>query len=289
MSSVAQGGTTSGPTTPVLAVSPASLRPSTRQKMRGPVSGRGNVTVVAEPTTVSATSARNWLSRATRSRNVTGDGSAPCVHENTGVIVPSGLFTGLTATRPANDAAAPKSGRPQPNVESGAERFDAFARNSWRIAIGPRLGKRLLRSTMPAAVSGVANDVPASHSNVPGPESTQTATPGAVKSGFSRPSAVGPRLEKSAMLPSQSSAPIARSESASAGVHSVRNPGPLLLAAVTTVMPRFAAASTATVVTATPPFKSDGWKVNPLSNTRCARLDEAMSTPIESAHSSAAT
>src|ERR1043166_5076710 len=145
MSSVAQGGTTRGPTTPVLAVSPVSLRPSTRQKMRGPLSGRDNVAVVAEPTTVSATSARNWLSRATRSRNVTGDGSAPCVHENTGVIVPSGLFTGLTATSPANDAAAPKSGRPQPNVESGAERFDAFARNSWRIAIGPRLGKRLLR------------------------------------------------------------------------------------------------------------------------------------------------
>src|ERR1044072_9231883 len=127
MRTVAPGGTTRGAAAPGPGASAGSPRPSGRQKMRGPLSGRDNVAVGAEPTTVSATSARNWLSRATRSRNVTGDGSAPCVHENTGVIVPSGLFTGLTGTSPANDAAVPKSGRPQPKVESGADRFDAFA------------------------------------------------------------------------------------------------------------------------------------------------------------------
>jgi hypothetical protein len=60
------------------------------------------------------------------------------------------------------------------------------------------------------------------------------------------------------MAPSESSAPMASPESASAGVTSVRNPGPALPAALSTSRPRAAAWSTATVVTATSPLSSDG-------------------------------
>ena len=56
------------------------------------------------------------------------------------------------------------------------------------------------------------------------------------------------------MVPSESSAPIASTESPSAGVQIDRKPGPSLPAAVTTRMPRCAAMSAATVVTATSPF-----------------------------------
>ena len=70
------------------------------------------------------------------------------------------------------------------------------------------------------------------------------------------------------MLPRESSAPMARPESASAGVQIVREPGPLLPAAVTTKMPRRAALSTATVVTATSPFSCDGVELKPLSKMR---------------------
>ena len=47
-------------------------------------------------------------------------------------------------------------------------------------------------------------------------------------------------------------------ESPSAGVQMEREPGPSLPAAVTTRMPRWAAMSAATVVTATSPFSCDG-------------------------------
>ena len=109
-----------------------------------------------------------------------------------------------------------------------------------------------------AARRGVANDVPFSRPTWSIPVTTQTATPGAVKSGLMRPSAVGPRDEKNAIVPSESSAPMANTESPSAGVQIDREPGPSFPAAVTTRIPRCAAMSAATVVTATSPFSCDG-------------------------------
>ncbi len=109
-----------------------------------------------------------------------------------------------------------------------------------------------------AARSGVANDVPSSRRTCPAPVTTQTATPGAVKSGLILPSAVGPRDEKKAIVPSESSAPIVSTESASAGVTNEREPGPELPAAVTSRIPRWAACSAATLVTATSPFNWEG-------------------------------
>src|SRR5207247_11400779 len=58
--------------------------------------------------------------------------------------------------------------------------------------------------------------------------------------------------------PNESSAPTASTESPSAGVESERGFGPSLPAAVTTRMPRCAAMSAATVVTAISPFNWDG-------------------------------
>src|SRR6266542_108204 len=247
----AHGGTTSGPTRGVLAVSPVSARPSTRQKMGAPFSGRVRSNDSAVPSAVSTTTFANELSCAIRSRYVTVEpppDSVPASQEKVGVIVVSGLRTGARALRcGASPADAAKSGRPQPKTESGEAWLDAKARKVSRIAIGPSVGNSSFMRVMPAA-----------RSSAPGPVTTQTATPGAVKSGLSRPSAVGPRLEKKAMLPSESSAPMVSAESASPGVQTVRNPGPSLPAAVTTMIPRRAAASTATVVTAMSPLRSDG-------------------------------
>ncbi len=83
---------------------------------------------------------------------------------------------------------------------------------------------------------------------------TMTPTPGPTTSGLMRPSEVGPRELKPATLPSESVAPTATISWASAGVSSVADEGPLLPTATTTSVPRAAALSAATVVTATSPL-----------------------------------
>src|SRR6266513_4416581 len=214
--------------------------------------------------TVSISGAASRLSRATRSRYETGGangGTVPAVNEKVGVIDVRGPVSGIgaSATMPSvNTAAAATSGRPQPLIVSGLTRLVATFRNAVRRGMGRRAGYNCLTSAADAASSGVANDVPSSRRTWPFPVTVQTATPGAVKSGLIRPSAVGPREENTAILPSESSAPAASTESPSAGVQIEREPGPLFPAAVTTRMPRCAAMSAATVVTATSPFNSDG-------------------------------
>ena len=195
---------------------------------------------------VSTSGFASVLSRPTRRWYVTGianAGSVPALHEKAGVTVVSGpaLGSGASAVTPAgNTAAAATSGRPQPNVVSGAELCVPVFRNAVRMSIGSSVGCICLSSAALAASSGVENDVPSRRPTWPWPVTTHTATPGPVKSGLMRPSAVGPREEKIAMAPSESSAPMASTESPSAGVHTVREPGPLLPAAVTTRMPRCA-------------------------------------------------
>src|SRR6266850_223112 len=95
----AQGGTASGPTRSVLAESPVSARPSTRQKMAAPLSGRVRSNDSALPSAVSRTTFVNELSRAMRSRYVTVPDSVPASQENVGVIVVSGLTRGASALR----------------------------------------------------------------------------------------------------------------------------------------------------------------------------------------------
>ena len=176
---------------------------------------------------------------------------------------------GVRGTTPVgNTALAATSGRPQPRRLSGAARLAAYAASAWRSAPGPSAGWSCLSSAAAAATNGVANDVPFNRRTPLGPLSTQTSTPGAVRSGFRRPSAVGPRAEKPASVPSESSAPTVITESASPGVTRVRKPGPSFPAAVTTRMPWAAALSAATVVTATWPFRSAGVYVKPSSNRR---------------------
>src|SRR5438105_6482702 len=185
----------------------------------------------------------------------------PTSQENGGVIDVSGppLGNGAVGVTPFGKAAAALMlGRPQPYVESGFDRSLPTLRKASRICIGASVGCSCLTSAALAAMSGVANDVPSNRRTSPVSVTTHTATPGAVKSGLRRPSAVGPREEKNAMVPRESSAPMASTESPSAGVQIERKPGPLLPAAVTTRMPRCAAMSAALVVTATSPFSSDG-------------------------------
>ena len=166
---------------------------------------------------------------------------------------------GVSGVTPAgNTALAATSGRPQPRRLSGAARFEAYAASARRSAPGPSAGWSCFSSAVAAATTGVANEVPFNRRTVLGPFNAQTITPGAARSGFSRPSAVGPRDENPASVPSESSAPTVITESASPGVTRVRKPGPAFPAAVTTRMPWAAALSAATVVTATWPFKSAG-------------------------------
>ncbi len=166
---------------------------------------------------------------------------------------------GVRAVTPVGKTAlSATSGRPQPRVLSGCVWLVAKRRKAASSAIGVRPGCSCFTSAADAARIGVANDVPLSRRTVPPPFTTQTATPGAVRSGLRRPSAVGPRDENPAMLPSESSAPAVMMESASPGVTSVRNPEPLLPAAVTRRMPRRANCSAATLVTATSPLSCEG-------------------------------
>src|SRR5882672_12945105 len=157
---------------------------------------------------------RNWY--------VTGDadeGTLPTFHVNVGVTDDRGPVTGAIGMTPIGKvAAAVTSGRPQPRSESGAARFAPQRRNAARSSIGVIVGCSCLTSAALAASSGVANDVPLRRPTRPPPVAAQTSTPGAAKSGFMRPSAVGPREEKFARPPNESSAPTARTESPSAGV-----------------------------------------------------------------------
>src|SRR5881628_1572874 len=118
-------------------------------------------------------------------------GTPPTVHVNVGVTDASGPVTGAIGVTPiGNVAAALTSGRPQPRELSGAARLVAHRRNAARSAIGSIAGCSCLTRAALAASSGVANDVPARRRTTPLPVTTQTSTPGAVKSGLIRPSAV---------------------------------------------------------------------------------------------------
>ncbi len=105
-----------------------------------------------------------------------------------------------------------------------------------------------------------------------------------------RPSAVGPRAEKFATWPAASVAPIASTLSASAGDERDEGAGPSSPTAVTTMMPRRAAASAATVVTAMSPFRSaSGMGPRSVKSKRNTTDDRMMRAPSASAHSAAAT
>src|SRR2546425_12630783 len=186
----------------------------------------------------------------------TAGSTVPTSQENVGVIVVSGpaLGSGAVGVTPLGKAAAAvMSGRPQPYVESGLARWFPTLRNASRIRIGASVGCSCFTRAAPAAMSGVENDVPLSRRTWPVSVTTHTATPGPVKSGLRRPSAVGPREEKKAMVPSESSAPMASTESPSAGVQIDRKPGPSLPASVTQKTAPLAAISAATGGSATSP------------------------------------
>ena len=93
----------------------------------------------------------------------------------------------------------------------------------------------------------------------PGARSATIETPGASRSGLPTPSAVGPRLEKGAIVSSSSravpfvsTAPTVMTYGSSAGLAIVPSPGPWLPAETTTVRPACHARSTARSSGSTP-------------------------------------
>src|SRR5439155_19654034 len=105
------------------------------------------------------------------------------------------------------------SGMPQPRNVSGYVACDALRLIACAMRAGGQLGRACMRHAASPATSGVENDVPLSRlyrfgTCVVG-SAMRTATPWATRSGFVRPSYVGPREEKVASTPSESTAPTA--------------------------------------------------------------------------------
>src|SRR5882762_4527611 len=165
--SVAQAGTATGPITPLVPVSPLAAVASTRQN-RFPALSAWEFTNVCAVVSRSTMGVASDASRPIRSRNVTGvanDGTVPTVHTNVGVIVANGPAAGngpSGVTPFGKTAAAATSGRPQPEIVSGAACFVAVLRNAARSSMGSSEGCICFTSAALAASRGVANDVPSS-------------------------------------------------------------------------------------------------------------------------------
>ncbi|RPK83889.1 hypothetical protein EES45_05505 [Streptomyces sp. ADI97-07] len=112
-------------------------------------------------------------------------------------------------------------------------------------------------------------------------------TPGAVMSGFSEPSAVGPVLENSAIRSLRSTAPTVSAEAALPGEPIVEAPGPSLPAAITKSMPlladmRSTAASSGSFSAVSSPPRERLATRAPLSAAHCIPAMMPESSPVPS-------
>ena len=261
--SVTHGGMRSGPRTAVDSATPSGELATTRQNSCAPgAAPKGSVSEDVA-IVVSRTRVRSAVSLPTLRRNrcgpVPGIG-VPASHAKLGVTVSTAFEETPSGVTPEGKAySLNASGMPQPWSLSGSSAKLPAARSPWRSSSAGRPARAPCTSAASPATSGVANEVPLLWVIPRSMAATVTASPGATSSGLMRPSAVGPRELKPTTRRSESVAPIARAESASAGVPRVRGCGPSFPTEMTTSVPRCAALSAAMVVTATSPFSCADW------------------------------
>src|SRR5262245_6599266 len=96
---------------------------------------------------------------------------------------------------------------------SGCVERDAVRRSAWITSVGVQLGRACNKHAARPAISGHENEVPFcavyAFGLPPKPSTIGFATPRAARSGFTRPSALGPYEEKPATKPDSSTAPAA--------------------------------------------------------------------------------
>src|SRR6185503_7328252 len=94
----------------------------------------------------------------------------------------------------------------------GCVACDAVRRIAWITSVGAQVGRACIRHAARPATSGAANEVPLFAEYAFGSPNAFTigfATPRAARSGFTRPSALGPYDENPATNPDSSTAPAA--------------------------------------------------------------------------------